>query len=261
MKKNLLGLCCMLVCFSLVKAYGFTPPRRNAILYVTAGTDFFILSGTTVSADSLVLVPSADFTINGNELTHNMAVTNIIDSPAINNAYLFANTTNVFNGTLKYKYAVAELNGLVESHLKQYIYNGTKWQLYYSATNATSSHYIVSVPLTGVVFNEISLTADSVELPFFNKPHANQPGSLTAQLFEIKAYPNPSVNVFHLKVSSGSPEVIHVIVSDMNGKRVKEMKMVPNESRELGAEFLNGMYIVEFIQGNTHKAIKLEKLQ
>ena len=264
MKKYILGLCLIMSCVNSVNAFFPTPPTPPGpppIWYVTPGTDFFITSGTTVSADSLVLIPSTDFTINGNELRRKMNITHTpVDSTTINSAYLFSNVTNGFSGTIKYKYAVAALNGLTESHLKTYIFNGNNWQWYYSATNNVNSHYVVSVPLTSVALNEISLTADSVEIEFL-RPRPQQPGALDAHLFEIKAYPNPTVSTFHLKVTSGSSDVIRVVVSDLNGKRVKEMKMIPNESKELGAEFLNGMYIIEFIQGNTHKSIKLEKLK
>ena len=247
--------------YSETKAFTIVPKVDSTILYVTSGTDFFTKAGTTVSADSLVLIPSVDFTINGNSLNRNMRITHTIDSPAISNAYLFASTTSPFSGTLKYKYSVTELNGLSEAYLKPYIYNGTNWQLYYSATNNTRTHYVVSVPLTGVLMNEITLTADSLEIPFLKKPQNQYNGGLNAQMFEVKAFPNPTISSFHIKVTSGSPEMIRVNVYDMNGKRVKELKMSPNESKELGAEFINGMYLMEFIQGNEHRSIQLIKLK
>ena len=249
MKKYLIPFCLLLYCTGI----------KAQILSVAEGTNLSMKSGTIFSADSLILTPSADFILNGNSLSKNATLTNSNATASIAKAYKFTNTTSTYSGTVQIKYSIAELNGLNESTLQPYIHNGTAWQVYNAATNNTASHYVTSQLLTSVLLNELSLTG-SVINTFTARPIV-PPNGLTAKLFEVKAYPNPAITSFHLQVSSGSTEAIRVVVSDINGKRVKELKLIPKEDLEFGAELINGIYIVEIIQGTNRKTIILEKLK
>ena len=250
MKKYILQICLVLCCCTVVKAQ---------IITVAPGTNLSLKSGTIFSADSLILTPSADFVLNGNSLGKNTFLTNSNAAASIAKAYKFGSTTSAYSGTVQIKYSTAELNGLTESTLLPYIQNGTSWLVYNAATNNTASHFVISQSLTGVLLNELSLTGNIINT-FTGKP-VIPPNGLTAKVFEVKAYPNPAVTSFHLQVSSASTEAIRVVVSDINGKRVKELKLIPKEDLEFGAEFINGTYIVEIIQGSNRKTIRLEKLK
>jgi hypothetical protein len=77
----------------------------------------------------------------------------------------------------------------------------------------------------------------------------------------LKAYPNPSTNKFTVNVqSSNREEKIQVRVMDLNG-RVVEMfnNLSANQTLQIGSNYRPGMYIVEMIQGNERKQLKLIK--
>ena len=51
---------------------------QDPVFTVAAGTTHVILANTVVSANEVVLTPSADFSLEGNSLTRNTAATNSI---------------------------------------------------------------------------------------------------------------------------------------------------------------------------------------
>lgn len=79
--------------------------------------------------------------------------------------------------------------------------------------------------------------------------------------FSLRAYPNPSTSQFTVQIeSSNRNEKIEVRVMDLNG-RVVEMfhNLSANQTLKLGGNYRPGMYVVEMIQGNERKQLKLIK--
>jgi hypothetical protein len=77
----------------------------------------------------------------------------------------------------------------------------------------------------------------------------------------LKAYPNPSTNKFTVNVqSSNREEKIQVRVMDLNGRVVELFNnLSANQTLQIGSNYRPGMYIVEMIQGNERKQLKLIK--
>jgi hypothetical protein len=80
-------------------------------------------------------------------------------------------------------------------------------------------------------------------------------------VFDLSAYPNPSSSQFTLQVQSDAVrEKISLRVLDINGRVVE---MIPGLSAQqvirIGANYIQGIYIVEMIQGDQRKTIKLVK--
>ncbi|MGV3530314.1 MAG: T9SS type A sorting domain-containing protein, partial [Flavisolibacter sp.] len=85
----------------------------------------------------------------------------------------------------------------------------------------------------------------------------------TAQPFNItlKAYPNPSSDLFNVQVTSDNThEAIQLRVVDILG-RVVEMKnnVAPNSSIQVGAGYKQGVYMVEVMQGDQRRQLKVIK--
>jgi hypothetical protein len=93
MKKNLFTRACF-----LLGLLSFTTQAQ--LISVTPGTDFNIMATTVISADSMDLVPAADFTINGSSLVRNNVVSNITSINYINNVYQFSATSASYSGAL-----------------------------------------------------------------------------------------------------------------------------------------------------------------
>ena len=79
--------------------------------------------------------------------------------------------------------------------------------------------------------------------------------------FNLRAYPNPSTSQFIVQIeSSNRDEKIQVRVMDLNGREVELFKnLSANQTIKLGNNYRPGMYVVEMIQGNERKQLKLIK--
>ena len=149
MKKKLFTLICILS--------GLFPFTMQAqIISVTPGTDFSIAAFMVISADSIDLIPGADFTINGTTLSRVNAVNNYTAIPYIKRVYQFSAATNAFSGAIKMFYSNADLNGLSESGLKLLRHNGSSWSLDNGSSVNTTDKFIQNNAVSGTVLNEIS---------------------------------------------------------------------------------------------------------
>ncbi len=88
----------------------------------------------------------------------------------------------------------------------------------------------------------------------------NMPELISSGSFNMAVYPNPTLNSFHLKLESDSPDDINLEVYDMSGRVVYFiLKAEVNKDLEYGADLRNGMYIQKVTQGESVKYIKLVK--
>ncbi|MBI1783227.1 MAG: T9SS type A sorting domain-containing protein, partial [Sphingobacteriales bacterium] len=85
-------------------------------------------------------------------------------------------------------------------------------------------------------------------------------GNFSIALFEAKAYPNPTTNTFNLQVISSGKEVIDVVITDILGRQVQQLRIRPYQTVELGRAMKKGIYMVHILQGDRHETLKLQKL-
>lgn len=159
-KKNFF-LTVLLFCLEIL------PTFAQSGLTVSAGSSIFISSGTVFSADSLVLTPSAGFTINGiNTETRNAAITHPSGNPYIQRVFHFLNTLPSFSGAISIYYLDAELNGIPENLLTLNVNNGTVWNAYsLNTTRDAINNFITVTGLTNLVINELTLANTNSPLP------------------------------------------------------------------------------------------------
>ena len=134
---------------------------NSQIISVAVGTNMNIEAGTVFSADNMVLIPSAKFTLTGISLVRNSSIINASTTlSAIARVYKFSKTSNPFSGTLQINYQTGtELKTMAESNLKMYIQNGTIWNLYTGGIQNLIDHSISSLPISAVALNEVTLGA------------------------------------------------------------------------------------------------------
>ncbi|HPH85875.1 MAG TPA: GDSL-type esterase/lipase family protein [Ferruginibacter sp.] len=79
---------------------------------------------------------------------------------------------------------------------------------------------------------------------------------------EVNAMPNPSQGQFTLTVNSNERSIpVSLRITDLNGKMIEiRQGIMPGQTVKLGSNYIKGLYIAEFVQGNKHKLIKLIKL-
>ena len=78
--------------------------------------------------------------------------------------------------------------------------------------------------------------------------------------FDAVVYPNPTNSSFNLKVTATKLGMVKIRIMDMQGRMVKQATMQSNEIKTIGQELRPGNYIMELMQDQQVKAIKVIKL-
>jgi hypothetical protein len=81
----------------------------------------------------------------------------------------------------------------------------------------------------------------------------------TEDLMQVKVFPNPTTSSFNLQVSSGVSEATTARVLDIQGRMIKEVRVVPNQAINLGSELKAGSYLLEVRQGDKVKTTRVVK--
>ncbi len=82
-----------------------------------------------------------------------------------------------------------------------------------------------------------------------------------ASKMEVSIFPNPTGNVFNLKVKAQKQEIISIHVLDVNGKTAFVSKGTPGQTFSFGEQLISGTYLVEVRQGEEVKTIKAVKIK
>jgi hypothetical protein len=85
--------------------------------------------------------------------------------------------------------------------------------------------------------------------------------SLSITNLSLKVYPNPTSHYFNVVVEGGSPQTEGVLrVMNMVGQLIEEKKQVkPGQLIQLGHQYIDGMYLIEYIQGTNRATLKVNK--
>jgi hypothetical protein len=85
--------------------------------------------------------------------------------------------------------------------------------------------------------------------------------SLNITNLKLNAYPNPTSHYFNVMVEGGVPQTEGVLrVMNMLGQLIEERKQVePGQLIQLGHQYINGMYLIEYKQGTNRALLKLNK--
>jgi hypothetical protein len=101
--------------------------------------------------------------------------------------------------------------------------------------------------------------------------NANDPEAkkevLTAEVLDVKAFPNPSPSYFNLQIKSTDNAPINVRIMDLSGKLVSVLQNVAGSPNEEGVNIIvrigeslgNGIFFAEVMQGKNRKIVKLVK--
>lgn len=143
------------------------PATAQSALTISAGSSIFVSSGTFLSLDSLTLIPSASFTINGaNTATMDAILTHPAENNHIQRVFHFLNTIPSFSGDITIYYQDDELNSIPESQLTLNVNDGTLWNAYpLNTTRDASNNFITVTGLTNISMNELTLANISAPLP------------------------------------------------------------------------------------------------
>jgi hypothetical protein len=128
------------------------------LLTVDPVSSLTIQNGTSLHADGLTLIPSADFILSNVVLSRSATAIHPPVNTYISRVYQFSNTSNAFSGSVQINYTDgAELNGIPETVLALHIYNGTNWAPYPADTRDASNNFVLTTGLSGITLNELTL--------------------------------------------------------------------------------------------------------
>jgi hypothetical protein len=83
--------------------------------------------------------------------------------------------------------------------------------------------------------------------------------AITNDPMEVNVFPNPTTSSFNLLVKTPVTTMANVRILDIQGRLIKEVKVSPYQTINLGAELKSGSYILEVRQGNTVKTSRVMK--
>ncbi len=134
-------------------------------LYVSAGANFNITSGTFVYIDGLQVKPSANYNITGeNRVTRDAVATPPPPTTYIQRVYHLLQTLPAYSGDITIYYKDAELNGVNENILNLNVYNGTAWNAYSPSLRDATNNFVTTTGLSNIAINQATLAA-SAALP------------------------------------------------------------------------------------------------
>jgi hypothetical protein len=76
---------------------------------------------------------------------------------------------------------------------------------------------------------------------------------------EVKVFPNPTTNIFSLKVITADQQEVVVRILDVQGRFIKSVKVDPYQTISIGSELKSGSYLLEVKQGNSVKTTRVVK--
>ena len=77
---------------------------------------------------------------------------------------------------------------------------------------------------------------------------------------KVNVFPNPTNSEFKFNLVSASKQVATIKISDVQGREIKKLNLLPGESIYYGNELRAGIYLVEVRQGNIVKTSRIVKL-
>ena len=105
--------------------------------------------------------------------------------------------------------------------------------------------------------SKVKLSACAADLVANNNPLTK--GAMSTNDMKVKIYPNPSTTSFNLQALTNVNGSIAVKVMDIQGRTIKTMNMIANETINFGAELRAGSYMVELNQAGVIKTVRVIK--
>jgi hypothetical protein len=75
----------------------------------------------------------------------------------------------------------------------------------------------------------------------------------------VNVHPNPTTSSFNVQVSTTDSRALDISVLDVEGRKIKSFKSAPYQTINIGNELKAGVYMVEVLQGNDKKVVRVVK--
>jgi hypothetical protein len=91
------------------------------------------------------------------------------------------------------------------------------------------------------------------------RPTAKASASAPSTSLDVQVYPNPTTSQFQVNVKTTGTEEMMVRILDVQGRMIKSLKQVPNQTWIVGSDLKAGAYFLEVRQGKQVKTTRLVK--
>jgi hypothetical protein len=78
-------------------------------------------------------------------------------------------------------------------------------------------------------------------------------------ILELKVSPNPTTNFFKLKVIASGLENVNLRLLDMEGRLIRKEILEANGNLNFGSELKPGVYMLEAVQGEKKRVVRVVK--
>ncbi|HRN80665.1 MAG TPA: T9SS type A sorting domain-containing protein, partial [Ferruginibacter sp.] len=95
--------------------------------------------------------------------------------------------------------------------------------------------------------------------PFVNDGGVKGVIGTSVKVLDATIFPNPSTDVFRMKVDASGSERVQVSVFDVTGRPYTKLVAQPGQTITFGNELKPGAYLVELVQGSNRKVVKVIK--
>jgi hypothetical protein len=150
--------------------------------------------------------------------------------------------------------------------IRMKIFNKNSGEIYYDsqmgASDADNPTIVVENNSLGdgVVIVNTTATATADPVTVAPVPVNAIPVEVGEIKFGLNAFPNPSTSGFTVQLQSNVREKVQLRVTDISGRVVQMWhNLDANQTIQLGMGYRPGVYIVEMIQGNNRRQLKLVK--
>lgn len=151
------------------------------------------------------------------------------------------------------------LDGSGVDKVRLKIYNKNTNHVYYDNEPGKSD---AANPTTPVGANsDIVIGGTNSAITSTGTTRDNNTNTVLAQNLELRTYPNPSHSSFNLVIASTNKnDKVVVRVIDVLGRVMERKEVNPNQTISIGALYRPGIYVVQAIQGELRKELKLNKV-
>jgi len=134
----------------------------QTVIHIAEGGNVYIQQNASISFDSLVLTPSADVLLSGNDIVKSAMVTHPATGTYISRVYSFSTPVTNYAGSATIVYKDDELNGLDENSLILEVFTNNHWQAFTNnVSRNTAANYVTTTGLTNINLDEITLASNN----------------------------------------------------------------------------------------------------
>jgi hypothetical protein len=147
--------------------------------------------------------------------------------------------------------------GVDQIFISVYDKNGNLW---YSSNTCTQAKAGSEGTIAILNQGNIQIHNGAITAPGTTRDLQTLPTALI-QTFDITATPNPTFSYFNLNIAGNNAAgLVNVKVTDVLGRVVEaKQNLAPGQTLRIGSEYKPGVYIVQVMQGDTVKQLKLVK--